>query len=109
MFNLPQELLMQVYAAIIQNVLFTSIIVSFGSKQDNRQRQTVRTAEEITGANLPFIQDSYISRVKHRQETSLQTHPEHTLFQLFSSSGRYGTLYNSEKQKFQARNRIRLQ
>ncbi|KAI3353757.1 hypothetical protein L3Q82_004989 [Scortum barcoo] len=48
-FNLPQELLIQFYTAIIQSVLCTSITVWFGSatKQDrNRLQRTVRTAEK---------------------------------------------------------------
>ncbi|KAI3355997.1 hypothetical protein L3Q82_017268, partial [Scortum barcoo] len=68
-FNLPQELLIQFYTAIIQSVLCTSITVWFGSatKQDrNRLQQTVRTAEKIIGASLPSIQDLYMSRVRKR-------------------------------------------
>ncbi|KAK0148957.1 putative RNA-directed DNA polymerase from transposon BS [Merluccius polli] len=59
-FNLPQELLIQFYTAIIQSVLCTSVTVWFGSatNQDrNRLQRTVRTAEKIIGANLPSIQD----------------------------------------------------
>ena len=52
-FNLPQELLIQFYTAIVQSVLCTSIIIWFGSatKQDrNRLKRTFRTA-----AKLPTI------------------------------------------------------
>ncbi len=49
-FNLPQELLIQFYSAIIESVLCSSITVWFGSatKTDIRRLQrTVRTAERI--------------------------------------------------------------
>ncbi|KAI3371617.1 hypothetical protein L3Q82_024182, partial [Scortum barcoo] len=72
-FNLPQELLIQFYTAIIQSVLCTSITVWFGSatKQDrNRLQRTVRTAEKIISASLPSIQDLYVSRVRKRADQS---------------------------------------
>ena len=59
-FNLPQELLIQFYSAVIESVLCTSITVWFGSatKSDIRRLQrTVRTAERIIGAPLPTLQD----------------------------------------------------
>ncbi|KAK3523646.1 hypothetical protein QTP70_006308 [Hemibagrus guttatus] len=56
-FNLPQELLTHFYSAVTESVLCTSITVWFGSatKSDIRTLQrTVRTAERIIGAPLPF-------------------------------------------------------
>ncbi|KAJ8375448.1 hypothetical protein SKAU_G00060280 [Synaphobranchus kaupii] len=84
--------------AIIQSVLCTSITVWFGSatKQDrNRLQRTVRTAEKIIGANLPSIQDLYISRVRKRAGniTADPSHPGHNLFQLLPSGRRYRALY----------------
>ncbi|KAK3513072.1 hypothetical protein QTP70_000961 [Hemibagrus guttatus] len=64
-FNLPQELLIQFYSAVIESVLCTSITVWFGSatKSDIRRLQrTVRTAERIIGAPLPTLQELYTSR-----------------------------------------------
>ncbi|XDV23365.1 hypothetical protein PO909_027961, partial [Leuciscus waleckii] len=64
-FNLPQELLIQFYSAVIESVLSTSITVWFGSatKSDIRRLQrTVRTAERIIGAPLPTLQDLYTSQ-----------------------------------------------
>ncbi len=55
-FNLPQELLMQFYSAIIESVLCTLINVWFSSatKFDLRRlRRVVRTAERIIGTNPP--------------------------------------------------------
>ncbi len=51
-FNLPQELLIQFYSAIIESILCTSITVWFSSatKSDLRRlRRVVRTAELIIG------------------------------------------------------------
>ncbi|KAK3565557.1 hypothetical protein QTP86_012217 [Hemibagrus guttatus] len=64
-FNLPQELLIHFYSAVIESVLCTSITVWFGSatKSDMRRLQrTVRTAERIIGAPLPTLQELYTSR-----------------------------------------------
>ncbi|KAK3549407.1 hypothetical protein QTP86_001409 [Hemibagrus guttatus] len=64
-FILPQELLTQLYSAVIESVLCTSITVWFGSatKSDIRRLQRmVRTAERIIGAPLPTLQELYTSR-----------------------------------------------
>ncbi|KAK3522849.1 hypothetical protein QTP86_005653 [Hemibagrus guttatus] len=66
-FNLPQELRIQFYSAVIESVLCTSITVWFGSatKSDIRRLQrTVRTAERIIGAPLRTLQELYTSRVR---------------------------------------------
>ncbi len=55
-FNLPQELLIQFFSAIIESVLCTSITVWFSSatKSDLRRlRRVVRTADRIIGTTLP--------------------------------------------------------
>ncbi|XP_069545532.1 uncharacterized protein [Brachyistius frenatus] len=95
--NLPQELLIHFYSAIIQSVLCTSVTVWFGSatKQDrNRLQRTVRTAEKIPGADLPSIQDFYSSRVRKRASSisAAPSHPGHPLFQLLPSGRRYRSL-----------------
>ncbi len=57
-FNLPQELLIQFYSAIIESILSTSIIVWFSSatKSDLRRlRRVGRTAERIIGITLPSL------------------------------------------------------
>ncbi len=89
-FNLPQELLKQFYSAIIKSVLCSSITVWFGSatKTDIRRLQrTVRTAERITGAPLPSLQELYTSRVRKRAKkvTLDPSHPAHSPFVLLPS------------------------
>ncbi|TWW57365.1 hypothetical protein D4764_07G0000840 [Takifugu flavidus] len=90
--NLPQELLIQFYTAIIQSVLCSSITVWFGSatKQDrNRLQQTVRTAERVIGTSLPSVQDLYESRVR-KWARSISADPSH---HGLPSCRRYRALY----------------
>ncbi|KAK3519773.1 hypothetical protein QTP70_004298 [Hemibagrus guttatus] len=61
-FNLPQELLTQLYSAVIESVLCTSITVWLGSATKSDIRRLQRTAERITGASLPTLQELYTSR-----------------------------------------------
>lgn len=101
-FNLPQELLIIFYTAIIQSVLCTAITVCFGSstKQDRiRLQQTIRSAERIIGADLPSIQDLYRSRVRKRAGTisADPSHPGHNLFEPLPSGRRYRALYANTK------------
>ncbi|KAK3574414.1 hypothetical protein QTP86_006579 [Hemibagrus guttatus] len=93
-FNLPQELLIHFYSAVIESVLCTSITVWFGSatKSDMRRLQrTVWTAERIIGAPLPTLQELYTSRVRKRalKITLDPSHPGHILFDLLPSGRRY--------------------
>ena len=89
-FNLPQELLVTFYTAIIQSVLCTSITVWFGSatRQDrHRLQRTIRSAERIIGTNLPSIQELYVSRTRKRAShiSADPSHPGHRLFKLLPS------------------------
>ncbi|XDV52129.1 hypothetical protein PO909_020893 [Leuciscus waleckii] len=93
-FNLPQELLVQFYSAVIQSILCTSITVWFGSatKTDLRRLQRiVRTAERITGTTLPTLKVLHSSRVSKRARkiTLDPSHPAHFLFELLPSGRRY--------------------
>ena len=97
-YNLPQELLIQFYTAVIESVLCSSITVWFGSatKLDrNRLQRTVRSAERIIGVDLPTIQDLYTSRVRKwaGKITADPSHPGHILFQLLPSGRGYRTLF----------------
>ncbi len=97
-FNLAQELLKQLYSAIIESVLCTSITVWFSSatKSDLRRLQrVVRTAERIIiGTTLPTLQQLYLSRVSKRagKITLDPSHPAHSLFELLPSGRRYRAL-----------------
>ncbi len=96
-FNLPQAQMTQLYLAVIESVLCSSITVWFGSanKSDIRRLQrTVRTAERIIGVHLPNLQDLYNSRVKKRAGNIITdpSHPGHNLFALLPSGRRYRSL-----------------
>ncbi len=95
-FNLPQELLIQFYSAIIESVLCTSITVWFSSatKSDLRRlRRVVRTAERIIGTTLPTLQELYSSRVNKRAgKITLDLTSAHSLFELLPSGRRFRTL-----------------
>ncbi len=81
-FNLPQELLIQFYSAIIESILCTSITVWFSSatKSDLRRlRRVVWTSERIIGTPLPTLQKLYSSRVSKRAgKITLHPHIQHT-------------------------------
>ncbi len=99
-FNLPQELLIQFYSAIIESILCMSITVWFSSatKSDLRRLWTVvRTAEWIIGTTLPTLQELYLSRVSKRagKITLDPSHPAHSLFELLLDikRGTHNTIY----------------
>ncbi len=84
-FNLPQELLIQFYSAIIESVLCTSITVWFSSatKSDLRRLwRVVQTAELIIGTTLPTLQELYLYRVSKRADKIIldPSHPAQSLF-----------------------------
>ncbi len=96
-FNLPQELLIQFYSAIIESVLCMSITVWFSSvtKSDLRRlRRVVRTAKRIIGTPLPTLQELYLSRVSKRAGTITldPSHPAHSLFEMLPSGRHYRAL-----------------
>ena len=86
-YNLPQELLIMFYTAVIESVLCTSITVWFGSapKLDkNRLQRIVRSAEKIIGANMPTSKTCTPPETGNGQEKSLQT--PHTLDTNYSNA-----------------------
>ncbi len=100
-FNLPHELLIQFYSAIIESVLCTSITVWFSSaaKSDLRRlRRVVRTAERIIGKTLPTLQELYSSRVSEKagKITLHPSHLAHSLFELLLS----GRCYRATQEQF---------
>ncbi len=96
-FNLPQELLIQFYSAIIESVLCTSITVWFSSatKSDHRKlRRVVRTAERIIGTTLPHSPRTVLIQSKQKgwKNHSGPSHSAHFLFELLPSGRRYRAL-----------------
>ncbi len=62
-FNLPQELLIQFYSAIIES---SSAHQELFKSELRRLRRVVRTAERIIGTTLPTLQELYSSRVRKK-------------------------------------------
>ncbi len=96
-FNLPQDLLIQFYSAIIESVLCMSLTVWFSSatKSDLRRLwKVVRTAERIIGTTLPSLQELYLYRVRKRagKITLNPSNPAHSLFELLPSGRLYRAL-----------------
>ncbi len=81
-FNLPQELLIQFYSAIIESVLCTSITVwfSLATKSDLRRlRRVVRTAEQIIGTTSPLSKNcTYPEWAKGLAKSLWTPHIQHT-------------------------------
>ncbi len=98
-FNLPQELLIQFYSAIIESVLCTSITLWFSSatKSDLRRlrrvvRRVVRTAERIIGTTLPTLQELYLSSVS-KMAVKITLDPSHSAHSLFELLPSYTLIY----------------
>lgn len=85
--NLPKELLVFFYTAMIHSVLCTSITLWFGSATKQyraRFQRSIWSAERITSADLPSIHDMHRSWVRKRVEniSADLSHPGHRLYKL---------------------------
>ncbi len=100
-FNLPQELLIQFYSAIIESVLCTSITVWFSSatKSDLRRlRRVVRTAEANHWYNPLSRNCTYPEWAKGLEKNhSRPSHPAHSLFELLPSGRSLQKLWAPER------------
>ncbi|KAI4896332.1 hypothetical protein NFI96_002210 [Prochilodus magdalenae] len=99
-FTLPQTLMIQFYTAIIESILTASITIWFGSstsQERTKLQRIIRTAERITGCNLPSLQQIYTSRVRKRagKMTSDPSHPGPLLFQTLPSGRRLRSIKTS--------------
>ncbi len=75
-FNLPQELFIQLYSAIIESVLCTSnCLVKLSYR---RLRRVVRTAERIIGTTLPTLQELYSFSEQNGWQNQSGPHIQHT-------------------------------
>lgn len=76
-FNLPHDLLIQFYTAVIMSVICTSITVWFRADYSGQ----LSLQNKIIGATLPAIQALYNARVQNHAEkiTADPIHPVHCL------------------------------
>lgn len=69
-FNLPQELILQFYSAVIESAWFAT------QQDTHRLQRTISSAERIIGLNLPSLQDVFTIRAR-KQAGKVITNPLH--------------------------------
>ncbi|KAI4905611.1 hypothetical protein NFI96_003219 [Prochilodus magdalenae] len=105
-FGMSAQILSNFYRSTIESVLTSSITVWYGNctAQDRKALQRViKTAQLISGAAFPSLQDIYRTRVIRRTHSIIRdsTHPQHSLFTLLPSGRRYRK--QSRPQEFRQR------
>ncbi|KAK0131206.1 putative RNA-directed DNA polymerase from transposon BS [Merluccius polli] len=68
-FNLPRTMMVHFYSSIIESILTSSITIWYAAataKDKGRLQRVIRSAEKVTGCNLPSLQDLYTSRTLRR-------------------------------------------
>ena len=96
------QILKRFYSCTIESILTSCITAWYGNclASDRKALQRlVRTAQYITGAKLPAIQDLYIRRYQRKalKMAKDSSHPSHRLFSLLP----HGKRYRSAKSRFQ--------
>ena len=99
-FGMVPEILKRFYSCNIESVLTSCITAWYGncSASDRKVLQrVVRTAQYITGAKLPVIQDLYTRRCQRKALEIVKdpSHPSHRLFSLLL----HGKWYRSAKSR----------
>ncbi|KAI4882126.1 hypothetical protein NFI96_001911 [Prochilodus magdalenae] len=93
-FGMSAQILSNFYRSTIERVPTSSITVWYRNctAQDRKALQRViKTAQSISGAAFPSLQDIYRTRVIRRAHSIIRdsTHPQHSLFTLLPSGRRY--------------------
>ena len=99
-FGMGTEILKTFYSCNIESILTGCITAWYGncSVLDRKALQrVVRTAQYITGAKLPAIQDLYTRRSR-RKALKIVKDPSHTSHRLFSLTS-HGKRYRSAKSR----------
>ncbi len=96
--RLPQQLLVNFYRSVIESVITYCIAVWYsGCTSENKKslQRIIKTAEKITGSQLPGLEDIYRARCIRKAKTIIRdpAHPGHNTFTLLPSGKRYRTLY----------------
>ncbi|KAK0139599.1 hypothetical protein N1851_023509 [Merluccius polli] len=94
---MSSKILSNFYRCTVESILTSSITVWYGNctAQDRKALQrVVKTAQHISGAAFHSLQDIYSTRVTRRAHNIIKdsTHPQHRLFTLLPSGGRYQSL-----------------
>ena len=93
-FGMGPQILKRFYSCTIKSILTGYITAWYGncSASDRKALQrVVRTAQYITGAKLPAIQDLYTRRCQRKALKIVKdpSHPSHRLFSLLPHGKRY--------------------
>ncbi len=92
-FNLPKTMMVHFYTSIITSILTSSITIwdaAATTKDKGRVQHIIRSAERVTGCNLPSLHELHASRTLKRAGKIVvePSHPGHILFQTLPSGRR---------------------
>uniref|UniRef100_A0A4W5LAU3 Reverse transcriptase domain-containing protein n=1 Tax=Hucho hucho TaxID=62062 RepID=A0A4W5LAU3_9TELE len=101
-FGMGPQILIKFYSCTIENILAGCITAWYGNclASDHKALQrVVRTAQYITGAKLPAIQDLYTRRCQRKALKIVKdsSHPSYRLFSLLPHSKRYRSAKSRSK------------
>ena len=101
-FGMGPQILKRFYSCTIESILTGCITAWYGncSASDRKALQrVVRTAQYITGAKLPAIQDLYTRRCQRKALKIVKdsSHPSHRLFSLLPHGKRYRSAKSRSK------------
>jgi hypothetical protein len=99
-FGMGPQILKKFYSCAIEIILTNRITVWYGNclaSDHKAQQRVVRTAQYITGAKLPAIQDLYTRWCQRKTPKIVKdsSHPSHSLFSLLP----HGKWYRSTKSR----------
>jgi len=101
-FHVHPNILMNFYRAIVEAVLTRSITIWFGSatKRDlNRLSAVIRSAEKITGMELPSLEKIFHQRTQKRTAAIMKdpSHPANRLFVFLRSQRQLKTYFGNKQ------------
>ena len=96
-FGLNQKVIRNFYRGTIESLMTSSFTSWYGSCMDRDHkalRRVVRSAERITGCQLPSLEELYTQRCLSKSKKIIQdhTHPQNRLFTLLPSGKRYRSI-----------------
>ncbi|KAK6318552.1 hypothetical protein J4Q44_G00118430 [Coregonus suidteri] len=94
------QILKRFYSCTIESILTGCITGNCSASDRKALQRVVRTAQYITGAKLPAIQDLYTRRCQRKALKIVidSSHPSHRLFSLLPHGKRYRSAKSRRKQ-----------
>ncbi|GAA6101478.1 uncharacterized protein LOC117538897, partial [Tachysurus ichikawai] len=92
-FNLPNAMIVHFYTSIVESILTSSITIWYSTatgKDKSKIQSVIRSAVNVSGCNLPPLQDLYTSRTLKRAVKIISdpSHPGHNLIEAVPSGKR---------------------